>query len=86
MGLPAALDYEGPRIFTLRVLLASAFLVSVFHAWAGAWYGLQGVMEPALASMRQRLGLELPLLYPLLYILALVLGLAYAARQWAEDR
>ena len=86
LGLPAALDYEGPRIFMLRVLLASAFLVSVFHAWAGAWYGLQGVMEPALASMRQRLGLELPLLYPLLYVLALVLGLAYAARQWAEDR
>ena len=83
LGLPAVMDYEGPRKFILRVLLVSSAIVSVFHAWAGAWYGLQGIMEPPLANMGQRLSLELPLLYPLLYLLALVLGLAVAARQRA---
>ena len=85
LGLPAIMDYEGRRIFILRVLLVSALFVSTFHAWAGAWYGLQGVMEPQLVNMSQRLQLELPLLYPLLYILAVMLGLAVAARQRAED-
>ena len=45
---------------------------------------MQGVMEPQLANMSQRLGLELPLLYPLLYVLAVILGLAVAARGRAE--
>ena len=83
LGLPAIMDYEGPRAFILRALLVASVIVSVFHAWAGAWYGLQGVMEPLLANMSQRLGLELPLLYPLLYLLAVILGLAVAARQRA---
>ena len=85
LGLPVIMDYEGRRVSILRVLLVSAILVSTFHAWAGAWYGLQGVMEPQLANMSQRLRLELPLLYPLLYVLAVMLGLAYAARQRVED-
>ncbi len=84
LGLPAIMDYEGRRMFILRALLVTSVIVSAFHAWAGAWYGLQGVMEPQLANMGQRLGLELPLLYPLLHILALILGLAVAARQRAE--
>jgi hypothetical protein len=84
LGLPAIMDYEGRRMFILRALLVTSVIVSVFHAWAGAWYGLQGVMEPQLANMSQRLGLELPLLYPLLHILALILGLAVAARRRAE--
>ena len=71
-------------MFILRALLVTSVIVSAFHAWAGAWYGLQGVMEPRLANMGQRLGLELPLLYPLLHILALILGLAVAARRRAE--
>ena len=85
LGLPAIMDYEGRRMFILRALLVTSVIVSVFHAWAGAWYGLQGVMEPQLASMSQRLGLELPLLYPLLHLLAAILGLAVAARQRAEN-
>ena len=84
LGLPAIMDYEGRRILILRALLVASVIVSVFHAWAGAWYGLQGVMEPQLANLSQRLGLELPLLYPLLHLLAVILGLAVAARQRAE--
>ena len=84
LGLPAIMDYEGRRMFILRALLVASVIVSVFHAWAGAWYGLQGVMEPQLVNMSQRLGLELPLLYPLLHLLAVILGLAVAARQRAE--
>ena len=72
-------------MFLLRVLLVSSVLVSAFHAWAGAWYGLQGVMEPQFANMSQRLRLELPLLYPLLPLLAVILGLAVAARQRAQE-
>ncbi len=84
LGLPAIMDYQGRRMFMLRALLVTSVIVSVFHAWAGAWYGLQGVMEPLLASMSQRLRLELPLLYPLLHLLAVILGLAVAARQRAR--
>ena len=72
-------------MFLLRVLLMSSVLVSAIHAWAGAWYGLQGVMEPQLANMSQRLRLELPLLYPLLPLLAVILGLAVAARQRTQE-
>ena len=84
LGLPAIMDYEGRRILILRALLVASVIVSVFHAWAGAWYGLQGVMEPQLVNLSQRLGLELPLLYPLLHLLAAILGMAVAARQRAE--
>ena len=84
LGLPAIMDYEDRRMFILRALLVASVIVSVFHAWAGAWYGLQGVMEPQLVNMSQRLDLELPLLYPLLHLLAVILGVAVAARQRAE--
>ena len=85
LGLPAVMDHGGRGMFLLRVLLVSSVLVSAFHAWAGAWYGLQGVMEPQLANMSQRLRLELPLLYPLLPLLAVILGLAVAARQRTQE-
>ena len=52
----------------------------------GVWEVLrESSMEPQLANMSQRLGLELPVLYPLLHLRAAMLGLAVAARQRADN-
>ena len=54
-GLPAIWHLEGWKGHMARALLFSTLLYSVVFAAAGAGYGLQGVMEPGVWTLKQRL-------------------------------
>jgi len=54
-GLPAFWHLEGWKGHIARALLFSTLLYSAVFAVAGAGYGLQGVMEPGVWTLKQRL-------------------------------
>jgi hypothetical protein len=54
LGLPAFWHIEGWKGNLARVLLFAALFYSAVFAAAGAAYGLQGIMEPGVWSLKQR--------------------------------
>jgi hypothetical protein len=54
-GLPVLWNLEGWKGHTARVFIFSTLLWSVVFAAAGATYGIQGVMESGVPSLKQRL-------------------------------
>jgi hypothetical protein len=57
-GLPAVWRLAGRQGNIARIFLFAALFYSAVFALAGAAYGLQGVMEPGVWTLRQRLMAE----------------------------
>ncbi|MGH7852052.1 MAG: hypothetical protein ACREP3_01320 [Candidatus Binatia bacterium] len=82
-GLPAVLDFEGWKGYAARALLFGTMMYSAVYAAAGAWYGVQGVMEPGVPSLKLRLIFGNYEFYQVLFLLALMAGVTgELAYQW----
>jgi hypothetical protein len=73
-GLPAFWHLEGWKGHMARALLFAALLYSAVFAAAAAAYGLQGVMEPGVWTLRQRLIANHYQFYQGLFWVALIAG------------
>jgi hypothetical protein len=73
-GLPAFWHLEGWKGHMTRALLFSTLLYSAVFAAAGAGYGLQGVMEPGVWTLKQRLIANHFQFYQGLFWVALIAG------------
>ena len=82
-GLPAVWNFDGWKGVAARALLFGTFTYSVFYAAAGAWYGVQGVMEPGVPSLKLRLMFTNYDFYRISLLLALMAGVTgELAYQW----
>lgn len=73
-GVPAALKLPGWKGSASRALVFGSMLYSAIFAAAAVWYGLQGVMEPAVPSLKLRFMLSHYEVYRGIFLLALVVG------------
>jgi hypothetical protein len=73
-GLPAFWRIEGWKGHMARALLFSTLLYSAVLAVAGTGYGLQGVMEPGVWTLKQRLIANHYQFYQGLFWIALIAG------------
>lgn len=73
-GLPALWEITGWRGHVARGLTFSALLCSAIFAAAGALYGVQGVMEPGVPTLKLRMLFDYPQLYEGLFWVAVVAG------------
>jgi len=71
-GLPAFGDLPEWKGHSARALMFSSCLYSALFALAGSWYGIQGVMEPGVPSLKLQLMVEYyPLQSRLIWLCAL---------------
>jgi hypothetical protein len=85
-GLPAVWDFEGWKGATARSLLFGTLTYSAFYAAAGAWYGVQGVMEPGVPTLKLRLIFTNYEFHRVLFLLALMAGVTgELAYQWLDS-
>jgi hypothetical protein len=73
-GLVALSDFEGWKGHVGRALVFGALFYSGAFALAGANYGVQGVMEPGVPTLKQRLMFDHYQLYQGLFWLAMIVG------------
>jgi hypothetical protein len=73
-GLVGFWDLAGWKGHIVRALMFSSIVCSVTFAVAGVWYGLQGVMEPKVPTLKLRLSVEHYSLYQGLVWVALIGG------------
>jgi hypothetical protein len=82
-GLMAIWQLEGWKGSVARALVFGSMLYSAVFAALGAWYGLQGVMEPGVPSLKLRFIFANYEYYQMLFLSSLIVGatgeLAY---QW----
>ncbi|HEY7554200.1 MAG TPA: hypothetical protein VIH18_05270 [Candidatus Binatia bacterium] len=82
-GLPAVWQLEGWKGAAARTLVLGSILYSAVFAAAGAWYGLQGVMEPGVPSLKLKFIFGNYEFYQVLLLLALIVGVTgELAYQW----
>jgi hypothetical protein len=75
-GLPGFLNLEGWKGSAARALLLATAVYSAALAAAGAWYGVQGVMEPGVPTLKLRLMFENHEFFQVLFLIALIAGVA----------
>jgi hypothetical protein len=75
LGLPALWALATWKGAVARVVLMAAMAYSFVFALAGAWYGVQGVMEPGFPSLKLRVAIDHFALYQVLSPLAIVVGM-----------
>jgi hypothetical protein len=73
-GLTAFWDLPGWKGNTARALMFSSIVYSAAFALAGVWYGVQGVMEPGVPTLKLRLSVEHYSSYRALVWVAIVSG------------
>jgi hypothetical protein len=73
-GLSAFWDLPGWKGHAARALVFSTTVYSATFAAAGVWYGVQGVMEPGVPTLKLRLSVEHYSLYRGLVWVAVVGG------------
>jgi len=74
-GLPALWDIKGSKGHAVRALLFAALLWSGVFALAAASYGVQGVMEPGLPTLKLRLMFDHSQLFKGLFWLTMIGGI-----------
>jgi hypothetical protein len=75
LGLPALWALATWKGAVARAVLMAAMAYSFVFALAGAWYGVQGVMEPGFPSLKLRVAIDHFALYQVLSPLAIVVGM-----------
>lgn len=87
-GLSAFWDLAGWKGHIVRALMFSSIVYSATFAVAGVWYGVQGVMEPGVPTLKVRLSVEHYSLYGGLVWVAIVGGvigeLTYYGLGWSH--
>lgn len=74
LGIPGIWFLEGWKGHVARAVMLGAAMYSAVFAAAGACYGIQGIMEPGVPSLKLRLLLSRPQAYEILPLLAIVTG------------
>jgi hypothetical protein len=75
LGLPALWELEDWKGMAARVFVVAAMVYSCVFAFAGAWYGLQGVKESGFPALKLRLMADEFELYSALPVLAIGMGI-----------
>ena len=73
-GLTAIWQLEGWKGSVARALVFGSLLYSAVFAASGAWYGLQGVMEPGVPSLKLRFIFANYEYYQMLFLSSLIVG------------
>ena len=73
-GLPAMWNLAGWKGSAGRALVFATMMVSAVYSAAGAWYGVAGIMEPAVPTLKEMLIIGNYELYRGLFLLALIAG------------